>query len=350
MAQSRAQEALMNEARKTEEALRASLHRLSSRLTGARPAPDDLLGLATGPLGQTVLAAAAGRALRGAPWATVLLGAGLAWLTFAPRHNDSLSERLSDTIDDWQARADAARDAARNRLSSLYNDLSDRGTEAAEFAQEKASITADLAADLASAFSHGLSDLGDEAAEQIIAARERAYAAIATGAGAVHDHFDGLAHPADSRNFVSRHPVASAAVAVALGAALATALQVNRREGETLGQSAEALLAKARKTFGAEASAAGRAMGEAAAALRARGTEVALALVGELTTLLESSRATAHSAAKDAATQAEETQRKSARRAAAAATGTAKRAAAQSRNRRRATQKMAEKLTGNRPN
>ncbi|MDR7125661.1 hypothetical protein [Pseudotabrizicola sp. 4114] len=353
MARSRKSEALFNEARATEDALRAALGRLTGRLTGSRNSSDDLLGLATGPLGQTVLATAAARALRTYPLATVLVGAGLAWLTFGPRSEDSLTDRVSDTIEDWQARADDAREAARERLSALYDDMAERGHDAAEFAREKATVTADLAADLASAFGHGLSDMTSDAADRIIAARERAYAAFASGAEAVEDKYDELTEEADDRNILRRHPVASAAVAVALGAALATALQANRRDGESLADSAENLMAKARKTFDTERTAAGRALGEAASALRTRGTEAALAMVSDLSDILENARDKGRDMAgsvEDMADDVEETARKTTRRAAAKVNGAAKRVSAQTRSRRSATQKLADKLTGGRAN
>ncbi|WP_103333095.1 hypothetical protein [Pseudotabrizicola formosa] len=356
MARSRKSEALYDEARATEDALRAAIGRLSGRLTGRRDlrdtAADDLIGLATGPLGQTVLAGAAARALRSYPLATVLVGAGLAWLTFGGRRDESLTDRVADTLEDWQARADEAREAARDRLTALYEDLSDRGTDAAEFAREKATVTADLAADLASAFAHGLSDMSADAADRIIAARERAYAAFASGAEAVEDQVEHLVDSADDRNILRRHPVASAAVAVALGAALATALQANRRDGESLADSAESLLIKARKTFDAERSAAGRALGEAASAMRARGTEAALAMVSDLTDILEGARDKARDtgrhaaeAVEDVAEDVEESVRKTSRRAANKLNGAAKRVSAQTRSRRSATQKLADKLT-----
>ncbi|NEX45655.1 hypothetical protein [Pseudotabrizicola algicola] len=353
MARTRSSDALFTEARATEEALRDALARLSSRLTGSPGAADDLLGLAAGPLGQTVLATAATRALRSYPLATVLVGAGLAWLTFGQRDNQSVTERVSDTIEEWQARADEAREAAQERLSELYDTMAERGHDAAAFAREKAAVTADLAADLASAFAHGLSDMSADAADRIIAARERAYAAFAAGAEAAEDKLEELADDADDRNILRRHPVASAAVAVALGAALATALQANRRDGGSLSGSAEHLMAKARKTFDAERHAAGRALGEAASALRARGTEAALAMVSDLTDILESARDKGRSAldaAEDAAADVEKSARKSSRRAAAKVNGAAKRVSAQTRERRKATQRLADKLTGGRPN
>ena len=364
MTRSRKSEALYNEARVTEDALRAALGRMAGRLTGRRDArdssADDLIGLATGPLGQTVLAATAARAMRSYPLATVLVGAGLAWLTFGARHEafgarheESLTDRVADTLEDWQARADDAREAARERLTALYEDMSDRGSDAAAFAREKAAVTADLAADLASAFGHGLSDLSSDAADRIIAARERAYAAFASGAEAIEDQIDDLTETEDDRNILQRHPVASAAVAVALGAALATALQANRREGESLAQSAESLLAKARKTFDTETTAAGRAIGEAASVMRARGTEAALAMVSDLTDILEGARDTGRDAAdavEDAVEEVEASVRKTSRRAAAKVNGAAKRVSAQTRNRRTATQKLADKLTRDRAN
>lgn len=353
MARSRKSEALFSEARATEDALRQAISRLSGRLTGRRDGAEDLLGLATGPLGQTVLATAATRALRSYPLATVLVGAGLAWLTLAPRREDSVTDRVSDAIEEWQARADDAREAARDRLAALYDDLHDRGTDAAAFAREKATVTADLAADLAAAFSHGLSDMSQDAADRIIAARERAYAAFASGTEAVEDKIEDLIDDTDDRNILRRHPVASAAVAVALGAALATALQANRRDGDSLADSAENLLRKARKTFDAERASASRAFGEAASALRARGTEAALAMVSDLTAILEAARDKGNDLAEDlddAAEEVEETVRKTARRAQTKINGAAKRVSAQTRSRRAATQKLADKLTGGRVN
>lgn len=344
MAHSRHTDALFTESRKTEDALRAAIARLMGTHSTSRSTSDDLLGLATGPLGQTVLATAAARAWRSYPLATVLAGAGLAWLTLAPRQPDTLADRMSDTLDDWQARADAARDAARDRLTALYDSAADAGIDAAAFAREKAAVTAELAADLGSAFGHGLSDLGSEAADRIIAARERAYAAFATGAEAVEEAIE----PTDDRTFLRRHPVASAAVAVALGAALATALQANRRDGGSLQDSATDLLAKARTALDTESSAASRAISEAATALRARGTEAALAMMTDLTGILEKTRAKAQDVTdtvEDDVDAAATTVRKTVRRAGNAVDTSAKRLSAETRSRRRAMQKLAEKLT-----
>lgn len=351
MARTRRSEALFNEARATEDALRAAIGRLTGRLVGGGNASDDLLGLATGPLGQTVLATAATRALRTHPLATVLVGAGLAWLAFGQKEDQSLTQRVSDTLEDWQAKADDARDAARERLAALYDDMSERGHDATAFAREKAAVTADLASDLASAFAHGLSDMSADAADRIIAARERAYAAFASGAEAVEDKYDELTEEEDDRNILRRHPVASAAVAVALGAALATALQANRREGESLSQSAEHLMKKARDVFDSERSAASRAFGEAASALRARGTEAALAMVSDLSEILENARdkgRTVVETVEDAAEDIEDSARRTTRRASAKVNDAAKRVSAQTRSRRKATQKLADKLTGGR--
>ncbi|MCU0898983.1 MAG: hypothetical protein MUC82_00650 [Cypionkella sp.] len=362
MARSRRSEALFNDARATEDALRDALHRLSARLSGRSArrgsVAEDVLGLATGPLGQTVLAGAATRALRSYPLATVLVGAGLAWLALAPRREDRLTDTVADTIEDWHARADAARDAARDRLAALYDEMSERGADAAAFARKKATVTADLAADLADAFAHGLQDMTAEAADRIIAARERAYAAFASGAEAVEDRVEDLDDDArDDRTLLRRHPVASAAVALALGAALATALQANRRDGESLRDSASDLMAKARKAFDHERDRANDALSEAASALRERGTEAALAMVSDLSAILERARGTGQDLAEDlaenlgdAAEDAEEAVRKTARRAAAKVNGAAKRVTTPSRNRRNAAQKLADKLTGGRPN
>ncbi|MFN3846020.1 MAG: hypothetical protein ACK4RZ_09390 [Paracoccaceae bacterium] len=346
MARSRNTDALINEARATEDALRASLDRLKGRWSGRTNANDDLLGLATGAVGQTVMATAAVRALRSYPLATVLVGAGLAWLAFGTKGEDRWSDRVVDTLDDWQAMADDAREAARDKLAALYDDVAEKGADAAAFAREKATVTADLAADLAAAFGHGLSDLSSDAADRIIAARERAYAALATGSDALRDEVADLVDTTDDRNFIVRHPVASAAVAVALGAALATALQVNRRDGETLTESAEALMAKARKTLERESKAAGRAMGDVAEALRTRGTEAARAMVSDLTAILTNARDTGG----DAVQTVEDNVRKTARQTATKIRAAEKRAAPNVRARRRATQKLANKLAGDRAN
>jgi hypothetical protein len=347
MARSHSTETLFTQSRATEDALRAAISRLIGG-SSSRATSDDLLGLATGPLGQTVLVTAAARAWRSYPLATVLAGAGLAWLTLAPRQPETLADRVSDQLHDWQDRADAARESARDRLMALYDSASDAGTDAAAFAREKASVTADLAADLAGAFGHGLSDLGTEAADRIMAARERAYAAFASGADAVHDQVA----PEDERNFMRRHPVASAAVAVALGAALATALQANRRDGGSLQSSAEDLLARARAALDTETTTAGRAITEAASALRTRGTEAALAMMSDLTGILEQARTKAQDLAEaveedveDKVEDAGTTLRKTARRAGKTIDASAKRVSAETRDRRRATQKLAEKLT-----
>ena len=279
MARDRKTAALNDAARASDDDFRNALN----RLLGRDKATADFASFATGPIGQTVIAAAAGRALRSYPLATVLVGAGLAWLTFGKGSDGRLSDKIGDQIDDWRAQADAAREAAQDRLAKLYDSMSarasNRGASAAAFAQQRAGVTADLARDLTKAFGHGLSGLSADAAERIIEAREQAYAAFANAQDHLKEHTIGT----DTRGFVRRHPVATTAVALAIAAALTSAVQANRRDGGSLTESAEDLLKRARDTVDAES----RNLGQAAQSLRDRGTEAALSLTAELAAMLE---------------------------------------------------------------
>lgn len=292
MARAKSTESLKKSARASDDALFATLQRLAGRVTGQA----DLLGLASSKMGESVIATAAAQGLRKHPVATVLVGAGLAWLAWGHKdEQEDLEDEADGLIDEWRARADEARDTASERLSALYDDLSAAGSDAKEFAREKAAITADLAQDLADAFNHGLETMTDDAAGRVSDAREAAYSALSSGITKARSALGiETQEDTDLPGFIRRHPVASVGVAVALGAALAAALQANRRSDGALAASvadgASNLLARAREVLDTETDRAGRKISEAASEIKSSGGETAVALVRELASLFDRAR------------------------------------------------------------
>lgn len=207
-------------AAESEAALRDGLARMGRKVDG-------------GPLGGNLGGVAMDQA-RAHPFATAIIGAGLAWLALAGRGTatpDPKPENLmnwedegglpaevgeiDDLTEDWVARAMRARETAQERLAALI----DEGRATAE---EKAEVAMEMATELSEAFRDNLADLSDEAAERVIEARERAWEALGKGRAAAED---GLAKGADAAR---QHPFAATAIGLALGAALAVAMPRTR--------------------------------------------------------------------------------------------------------------------------
>lgn len=293
MARSNSTESVKNAARASDDALSACIQRLTSKLTGQ----NDFLGL-TGKVGETVLSNAAAQGMRKYPLATVLVGAGLAYMAWGRKDSADVVEDIEDDadsmIDAWRARADEARETASERLSALYSQVSDAGHGAASFAREKAAITADLAQDLADAFNDGLEGMTEDAANRVSDAREKAYGAVSSGIKKAKDALGIEEEPEDVPGLIRRHPVASVAVAVAVGAAITAAVQANKRSDGALAASvtdtASSLMKSAREVLEEEGGRAGHKIAETASSLKSSGGETAMTILRELASMYESMR------------------------------------------------------------
>ena len=311
MARSNSTESVKDAARASDDALSACIQRLANKLTGQ----NDFLGL-TGKVGETVLTNAAAQGMRKYPLATVLVGAGLAYMAWGRKDSaaevaEDVEEEAHSMLEVWRARADDAREVASERLSALYSQVSGAGQEAAAFAREKAAITADLAQDLADAFNDGLEGMTEDAAARVSDARERAYSAVSSGIKQAKGALGIEEEPEDVPGLIRRHPVASVAVAVAVGAAITAAVQANKRSDGALAASvsdtASSLMNRARDVVEQEGSRAGHKIAETASSLKSTSGDTAMTILRELASMYESMRNRGSALRDDAEDFAEET-------------------------------------------
>lgn len=191
------------------------------------------------------------------PMAVGVVGLGLAWLLLgSTRKSDAedmaedvgqkvrgAARKVRDTFEDeadavedsaWAESLDRLRARASIRLRELEEDaavyrddlaagLADKADEMRDYMAERAAILSDLAEDMRERFSEGLDDFSRAARARIVKTREEAYAARlkaqeALGKGG-----------REAKRVVEDHPMVSAAVVLALGAAIGTAVIRNRR-------------------------------------------------------------------------------------------------------------------------
>jgi hypothetical protein len=195
------------------------------------------------------------RAVRANPAALALTAAGLAWLCLGRRDAGSTGEptlagtkfeamsrwedeggppapaREGDPDDDWMAEAEALRDRANRTLK-----LIGRSGSAKDAARDRAAVLSRLTDDVRAVMRRGLGRLSSEAQDRIIAAREAAYSAHLDLRGKV-----GRA--------IEDYPMATGAIAAALGAAVAVALPQTQTEHRVFGASRDRLLDEARKVL-----------------------------------------------------------------------------------------------------
>jgi|GEM_PF-3419664 len=191
------------------------------------------------------------------PMAVGVVGLGLAWLLLgstrksdaeekaedigskvrgaARRARDTLEDE-ADAIDDgaWAESLDRLRARASVRLRELEEDaaayrddlaagLADKADEMRDYMAERAAILSDLAEDMRERFSEGLDDFSRTARARIVKTREEAYAARLKAQDALGKG------GREAKRVVEDHPMVSAAVVLALGAAIGTAVMRNRR-------------------------------------------------------------------------------------------------------------------------
>lgn len=216
------------------------------------------------------------------PLAVGVVGLGLAWLLVGNARKSEVEDEIDD-LDDrahrtarkarrfardeaeavedsaWAEALDRLRARASVRLRELedeaaaYRDelaegLHDKADELRDFMAERTEILADLAEDIRERMADGLEEFSHTARARILQAREDAYAARlkaqeALGRGG-----------REAKRIVEDHPMVSAAVALALGAAFGTAMlrkkrNAGERVAEDLEDAEEALETEARRRF-----------------------------------------------------------------------------------------------------
>ncbi len=199
-------------------------------------------------------------AVRSNPVAAVMAGVGLAWLVLGRKPRPSpaqqplagtKSEALARWEDEggpvppasapeadqtWIAETDRLRDRAAAALDRIEAAARKRLRPAAELAQERAEVLTDLAMATRTAMLRGLDSLGHEAQDRILAARARAHAAKA-------------AVTQRGVTLIEERPMVAAAIAMAVGAAVGSALPRTAVEDRVLGQERDQLLAQAQRAL-----------------------------------------------------------------------------------------------------
>lgn len=236
-------------------ALAQSVAALRNRISGDHM----LTGLLTAnpaPIGRALITT-----VRDHPVAAALAGAGLAWALFGRKQpvevaGNDLSgtkyEALSRWEDEggpgvpleepdlnWLAEAESLRNRASAALAALESKARERFASAADLAQERAAVLAALAKDVRQSMRSGLDHLTAAAQDQIVAAREAAYATQLS------------ARKATGKAIVD-HPFAAAGLALAVGAAIGLSLPRTRTEDRVLGPERDRLLAEARRLLAEE--------------------------------------------------------------------------------------------------
>jgi ElaB/YqjD/DUF883 family membrane-anchored ribosome-binding protein len=218
-------------------------------------------------------------AVRSNPIAAVMAGAGLAWLVFGrknrsqpePKVEGTKFEALSRWEDEggpvaplpepdqeWILEADRLRDRASTTLGRLDAMARQGLRPLAETTRERAKVLTDLAQATRKAMGRGLDGLGGDAADRILAAREKAYEAriSATRRGA---------------QMIEDHPMAAAAIGMSIGAAVGMALPRSPVEDRIFGEERDRLLEQAQHVLRQEIG------GVTRAAMSGRGTDDASA-------------------------------------------------------------------------
>lgn len=179
------------------------------------------------------------RALRDNPMAFGLMGLGLAWFLLGGKGNGKHMPALhaDDPDPEWHLNLGSVRTRAMDALHriedearSTFDNITD---QARDFAAERAQVLDDFTAEFRQNLSSGLEHLTDSAREQIISARQQAYAAYLRAERVVKGGTQEIV------TLVDDHPVAAGAAALTLGAIVGLAVmkagQQDRSEGHANG-------------------------------------------------------------------------------------------------------------------
>lgn len=206
----------------------------------------------------------------------------------------------------WAKEAHSLRERAVAALHRIEEEAKSYLGGARDFAAERAAVVSGFASDLKARLGAGLEDLSEESREQVMAARERAYAAMLKaermGARAIRE----------PGRMLEEHPFVAGAVAFAAGAALGALLPRTEAEDRAFGAERDRLLDEATRLFNAEKQ---RAM-QIAGSLTEEIKSVASEAVGEIRAkATEAATEAAHTVADTAAQKADEAARRLAERA-----------------------------------
>ena len=198
------------------------------------------------------IADAVGRQVRANPLGVALTGAGLAWLILGPRTQATTRGNGADGHDRSFGAGtfphDGDSDQRRHAEASRGGpDRDGAGPGLAERARDAITETARRAGtraeELRSRVSSGLEDFSDEARRRVMDARHAAADAVERGERmAIRGGRAGVA-------LFSDHPIATGALALAAGAAVAALLPRSDSEERLFGTEADRLMARARRVY-----------------------------------------------------------------------------------------------------
>lgn len=221
--------------------LNQSRHRLNDTLNalGDKLSPgqmvDEVLGLAQGQAGQ--FAAKLGSQVRDNPMPTILIAAGIAWLMLNNRHGVS-GEHLN--ADDWRhERRYRSIEEARWSTPRMTNETDDAYEERVHAAYAKALDLKQIAGEGAHDFKERVARAVEGARQAATSVRERMAGAVSKVADGVHDQAQRVGDKVSSVrhgavDFYQDTPLAAGAIALALGALLASATPLSDPERNAL--------------------------------------------------------------------------------------------------------------------
>jgi ElaB/YqjD/DUF883 family membrane-anchored ribosome-binding protein len=183
-----------------------------------------------------------GRQVAGNPLPVALMGAGLAWLMFAPnRGGDMLGSvqsrlgGLADSFNEWK------------RTEAMANNTSDRRSDSRDSNSDglygKASDAMGRASEAVGGARERMSDLAGKARETTSGAYQKVSNSVSSAMDTVSSKM-----PSTSRvtNFIQEEPMVLAGIGVALGAIIGAMLPTTRMEEEYVGPTAGALKEQAK--------------------------------------------------------------------------------------------------------
>ncbi|MEO6300576.1 MAG: hypothetical protein ABIO62_13220 [Paracoccaceae bacterium] len=231
------------------------------------------------------------------PAAVALVGAGLAWLIIGQNRNGEgaggvsndgstgtgttsgphrrKGQFLSDEaswLSDHGTQASAPRSGADSPTDTMMSSIRQSAGAAAEAVSDTAGAVRDKAMDITTRLLSGTEGFSAEAKARVLSARQAAYDARLASEATFRRGKE------TANSIFEAQPIAVGALAVALGAAIGSALPHSQLEDNTLGESSDALFAEAQAIFREEQTKAvavlKTAAGEAKAAIQDAGSDL----------------------------------------------------------------------------
>ncbi|KEP70473.1 hypothetical protein FGG78_03255 [Thioclava sp. BHET1] len=204
--------------------------------------------------------------VRSNPVAFAVAGAGLAWLLLSSRKDKPASDGVRAPLDalaaddlvteDWLDEIDELRETASDRMHQLELDSRSTLDKTRDFATERAEMVSQFASDLRDTLNTGLHDLSEDARARVVRAREAAYSARLRVQSGVKSAGQ------SSSQMVKDHPVITAALGIAIGAAIVSVMPKPEFNRRSLGPRANRLIDEAQAAFAEEKRRARRLAGE----------------------------------------------------------------------------------------